>query len=84
MTRFGFRIDIPQSLVEQGYTVAYFTEKLNDFERGESYSVTRFKKYTDAVDIKPFISSLKVVADEAIQAMSSDGAQHAFKRDDET
>ena len=64
--QFGFRVDIPQLLVEQGYTLSYFTAKLHAFELQDAYIVAGFKKYTEAVDIKPFISLLEVSTGEAL------------------
>ncbi len=66
LRRFGFKIIIPQELVDQGYTLAYFTAKQHDFELQDTYIVTGFKKYTEAVDMKPYISLLEVLTDAAL------------------
>lgn len=64
--QFGFRIDIPQWLVEQGYPLSYFNAKLHEFELQDAYIVAGFKNYTEAVDVKPFISLLEVSTGEAL------------------
>lgn len=69
MTKFGFRVAIPHSLPGQGYTVAYFIQKIDEFTLGDTYTVSRFKKYTEPVDIKPFISLLEMTT-EAAQGLS--------------
>ena len=57
----------PKFLVEQGYTVPYFSRYLHDFQHQDVYLVHGFKKHTEAVDIKPFISLLEVTTGEAGQ-----------------
>ena len=64
LKHFEFRVDFPKFLVEQGYTVSYFFEKLHDFRDRDVYLVNGFKKRKEAVDIRPFITSLEVTTDE--------------------
>lgn len=59
-----FRVFVSKVLVEEGYTVQYFTHYLQDFFRQDVYLVNKFKKRTEPIDIKPFISVLKLTPGE--------------------
>ncbi len=61
---FKFWTFVPQALVQQGYTRSYFGRYLDSFQEKDTYLVNGFKKRSEAVDIKPFISSLQIITGE--------------------
>lgn len=64
LKRFVFWVFASQSSLKQGYTLSYFRRYLDVFQSKDTYPVKGFKKRSEAVDIKPFISSLKIITGE--------------------
>ena len=64
LTQFTFQVFAPRLLVERGYSADYFARCLVEFEGKASFPVEPFKRRTEPVDIKPFIESLTLLADE--------------------
>jgi radical SAM-linked protein len=65
LKRFVFQVFVPESLVEQGYTIDYFTRYADRFEAQDGYPVEKFRERTEVFDIKPLIVSLEVNAGDA-------------------
>ncbi len=60
LKKFVFQVFVPESLVEQGYTMPYFTRYTDYFYAQDVYLVQKFRKSIERIDIKPFIESLEV------------------------
>jgi radical SAM family uncharacterized protein/radical SAM-linked protein len=65
LNQFVFHVFVPESLVEQGYTVQYFTRYIDHFRTQVAYPVQQFRKKSEVIDLKPFIVSLHVQPGEA-------------------
>jgi radical SAM-linked protein len=65
LNQFVFHVFVPESLVEQGYTVQYFTQYIDHFWTQTVYPVQQFRKKSEVIDLKPFIVSLNVQPGEA-------------------
>jgi radical SAM-linked protein len=65
LKEFVFQAFIPESLVEEGYTIHYFTRYAESFHAQETYPVQRFRRKIERIDIKPFIVALEINAGDS-------------------
>jgi hypothetical protein len=65
LKQFVFQVFIPESFVEEGYTIHYFSRYAESFHVQEEYLVQKFRKNREKFDIKPFIVTLEVKAGDS-------------------
>jgi radical SAM family uncharacterized protein/radical SAM-linked protein len=58
LKRFVYRVVIPTSLTDQGYTPSYFARSLDDFEAQSTCLIPHFRKRPEPYDLKAFIEGL--------------------------
>jgi radical SAM family uncharacterized protein/radical SAM-linked protein len=64
LRRFFVRVSTTPEFVRHGFTLSYFQEHLESFHAREEFVVEKFKKRTEAVDIRPYIAALTLHSDE--------------------
>ena len=64
LQRFFVRVSSTKDLVQQGFDLSYFRKSIDEFREREEFVVEKFKKRTEAVDIRPYIAALELQPDE--------------------
>ncbi|MCP4404422.1 MAG: TIGR03960 family B12-binding radical SAM protein [bacterium] len=64
LRRFIIRVSSTEDLVQQGFDLSFFRTCLDEFHSREEFFVETFKKRTEAVDIRPYITVLEFHPDE--------------------